>query len=310
MKRTVRLGLMTAALVGGIAVLPRTLVDAQGTGGVFFSEGWESGTASSSFNSRYYGSAVGPQFRAQNIIRAGGNWALEHHMLQGLQPPAIQYATQHFGDAVSGPVHSVGQGQRFDDLFVQYKVYYPDGFDFSARGYKQLIIGTEDDRRHENVCCNPWVSSYITIYPAHPSREPLVAEANNKQSPTSQWVGFYQNSSGYSSSNLFRIQTNRWYTIEVRRRLNDTGVDNGIFQMWINGILIADHRTVRFRVPWNGTYGSNFNYGTNFAMISDYTMEAVTRDQSIYYDDIKFGTSYIGMDVTAPSPPTNVRITR
>ena len=310
MKPTARVGLCTGALVvGAMLALFGTLADAQGTvSGVFFSEGWESGAATGSFNSRYFGSAVGPQFRAQNVVRAAGSWALEHYLPVGLQPSGIQYATQHFGDAISGPVHGTGQGQRFDDLYVQYKVFYPSDFD-ASKVHKQLIIGTEDDRRHDNVCCNPWVSSYITIYPAHASRGTLIAEANNKQSASGQWVGFYQNSSGYNSGNLFRMQPAQWYTVEIRRRLNDSGVDNGIFQLWINGALISEHVNVRFRVPWNGTVGSNFNYGTNFAMISDYASAAMSQDEHIYYDDIKFSTAYIGVG-SPPTPPTNVRIVR
>ncbi len=79
-----------------------------------------------------------------------------------------------------------------------------------------------------------------------------------------------ENQNGYSGSNRYVIQNGRWYTVEVRRRLNDSG-DNGIFQMWIDGPLISENRSVRYRVPFNGTYGTDFAYGTNFVMISDYT---------------------------------------
>jgi len=137
------------------------------------------------------------------------------------------------------------------------------------------------------------------------------AEANNKQAPSGQWIGFNQNASGYNSANRFRMQLGRWYTVEVRRRLNDSGVDNGIFQMWIDGTLLMDHRTVRFRTPWNGTVGSNFTYGTNFVMISEWIFGdgGSTRDESVYYDDIKISTTYIGGATSGlPSAPTNLRL--
>lgn len=278
--------------------------------GVFFHEGWESGSRTQSFNSQSYGSAAGSQYTLQSAVTARGSWAFEHRLTAGLAPSAIQYATQHFGDSLAGPVLAAGRGQRFDDLYIQYKVAYSPGFDFGT-SYKQLIIGTQDDRRHDQPCCNPWVAHYLTIYPAHQSRPGLLAEVNNKQAASGQWIGFTYNSSGYTESNPFLIQPGRYYTVEIRRRLNSAGADDGIFQMWIDGTLLSDYRNVRYRVPFSGTYGANFNFGTNFVMISDYSSTPVSRDQSIYYDDIKLSTSYIGVASGGPTPPaapSNLRL--
>ncbi len=289
-----------------IAISLATLTEAQSTG-VFFSEGWESGTAAPSFNSESYGVATSSQFTVQSAIRAAGNYALQRRLVGGTASGAIQYATQHFGDAPSGPIYAGTAGRRYDDLYVQFKIYYAPGFDTSNID-KQLIIGTQDDRRHSEICCNPWVAHYLTIFPVLGTRD-LVAELNNKQSATSQWWGFRQNASGYGPGNRFATQPGVWNTIEVRRRLNDIGVDNGIFQMWINGTLIADHRTARYRTAWNGTVGSNPAYGTNFVMISDYALAPITRDESLVYDDIKFSTTYIGVGTSElPQAPRNLRI--
>jgi hypothetical protein len=276
--------------------------------GIFFTEGWELGTVANSFNSSFYGNAGSSQFSVQNAIRAGGAFALRHTIPANTSEGDIHYATQHFGDASTGPVLAAGLGQHFYDLYVQYKVYYSPGYFFDGYTYKQLIIGTQDDRSHANVCCNPWVAHYMTIYP--PGRS-LLAEANNKQSASGQWVGFRQNQNGYSDSNLLTLQSGRWYTIEVRRRLNDPGVDNGVFQMWVDGTLLSQHTNVRFRTPWNGSFGSNFTYGTNFVLISDYGGPA-TQTQSIYYDDIRMSTTYIGTGggTPSPAPPSNLRIIR
>ncbi|MBM3770279.1 MAG: hypothetical protein FJW27_03150 [Acidimicrobiia bacterium] len=155
------------------------------------------------------------------------------------------------------------------------------------------------------------MAHYLTIYPPHPSLRGLLGEVNNKQAATGPWIGFSQNQSGYSQSNPLVIQTGRWYTVEVRRRLNDSGVDNGIFQLWIDGTLMSEYRNVRYRVPFDGTYGANFNYSTNFAMISNYPGSTASRDQSVYYDDFKLSTTYIGVGSSgpsAPAPPTNIRL--
>jgi len=119
-----------------------------GVSGVFFNEGWESGTRTQSFNSQFYGTAAGSQYQTQNAFAGGGSWAFEQRFTTGLTPGLVQYATQHFGDSIAGPVLAAGRGQRFDDRYVQYKVAYSPGFDFGT-GIKQVIIGTQDDRRHD-----------------------------------------------------------------------------------------------------------------------------------------------------------------
>ena len=302
--RGARIGLCFIALTTAVV-----LVQAQGpVTGVFFSDGFESGVVGSVFNSSFYGNTGGSQFAVQTNVHAGGLWALRHTIPANTIEGNIQYATQHFGDSIAGPVYPAGTGQHFYDLYVQYKVYYSPGYDFDGYTYKQLIIGTQDDRSHGNACCNPWVSHYMTIY--EPGRS-LLAEANNKQGASNQWVGFRQNQSGYSDSNLLVTQSGRWYTIEVHRRLNDSGVDNGVFEMWVDGVPLSVHNNVRYRVPWNGTFGANFTYGTNFVMISDYGGPSPAT-QSIYWDDFKFSTTYIGVGSTStpPAPPTNVRVIR
>ncbi|WP_291982189.1 hypothetical protein [Luteitalea sp.] len=297
-----------AIMAAGIVLWMSNAIAQAPVSGVFFSEGWESGATGATFNSRNYGSTTSPQFRVQSAVRASGGFALEHVLTAGLGAGSIHYATQHFGDAVSGPVHPVGQGQHFFDLYVQFRVYYSPNFDVTNSRPKQFIIGTQDERRHDATCCNPWVSNYLTIFPPGPTWGITVGEANAKQATSGQFAGLVQNRGGYSAANPFVTQTGRWYTVEVRRRLNDPGVRNGVFQMWVDGALIAEYASVLYRVPFDGTFGSNMAYGTNFAMISDYMANGSNRDQSIFYDDVKFSTTPIGVGSTLPTAPTNLRI--
>lgn len=289
-------------MTGGLILQAQTV-------GVFFNEGWESGSAANSFNSAGFGSATGSsQFSVQNSIVGSGLWALRHALTAGQSADSVNYATQHFGDAINGPVWPTGRGQHFFDVYLQYRVYYSPGFRFDTN-YKQFEIGTEDNNDQTGTCCNPWVANYTTIYAAAGGAQ--LIEGNNKGSATPQWIGYAQNANGYSSSNRLTLQSGRWYTIEVRRRLNDAGVDNGILQMWVDGLLILDYSNVRFRVPRNGAYGANFAYGTNWMMISDYPLNGVSQTQNIYYDDVKLSTTYIGSgSAQPPRPPTNVRIIR
>lgn len=259
-------------------------------GDVFFEEDWET-YSGDTFNSDWYGNfASSSQLRVQTGVVARGTHAAEHFFPSG---SVAEWATQHFGDSIAGPVWPEGAGSRYDDLYIQYKVRYSPGFVFGD-GIKQFIIGTQDSRRHDNTCCNPWVSHYFftIVY----SDGFFGAEGNNKFPPGGQWFDLHPNTSGYGPSNPFYMQRDRWYTVEVRRRLNDDGVDNGIFQMWVDGQLVSDYQTVRWRVAWNGTYGDDFAHGTNFAMISNYIAGSSPQNQSVYFDDVRMSTSFIPFD--------------
>ncbi|MGE3507819.1 MAG: hypothetical protein AB7N65_02935 [Vicinamibacterales bacterium] len=297
-----------------VAVLATTVV-LQGQGavsGVFFSEGWESGSAAGSFNSAGFGNAAGlnTQFFLQNGNAGSGSWSLQHRLTAGQDPDSVAYATQHFGDAISGPVWPTGAGQHFFDIYVQYKIYYSPGFQFDAHGLKMLELGTQDNYNQTGVCCNPWVANYTTLYVTANGAPAL--EGNNKGAATPEWIGYPQNASGYTGSNPLRLQPGRWHTIEVRRRLNDAGADNGILQLWVDGVLVVDYRNARIRAPRVGAYGANYAYGTNWVMISDYPHFAVPQSQSVSYDDVKISTTPIGSGVAIapPRPPTNVRLVR
>jgi len=274
----------------------------------FFIENWESGTAHT-FLSDYYGNfSNSSQWTIQSNV-VNDSYAAEHRFPNGGEG---LHCTQHFGDSTKSPVYENGLGNRYLDLYVQFKIYYPPGYDWSAGNNKQMIIGTDDGIRHDNICCNPWVSHYITLLAGGTGTQGYFnAEGNNKRNPSDghNWFGLSPNINGFEQ-NRYYIQTGRWYTIEVRRRLNDSGQSNGIFEMWIDGQKVAEHNNVVYRVPWDDTYGADFNYGTNFVMLTAYIDNPAPKEQSMYYDDITFSSTYIGSgnDSVAPSPPKNLRI--
>jgi hypothetical protein len=275
-------------------------------GGMVLDEGWESGTMAT-FNSNSFGrmSESGQYQPDGSIAGRTGNYAIRHRLTAGMPVDSVDSVTQHFGDASTGPVLANGQGQHFYDLYLSYRVYYSSGFDFGSGHYKQFIYGTQDNRRHDEACCVPFAAHYLTVLVERGGV--LQAEAYNKQSGTPRF-DINPNTGGYNDSNPFRVQSGRWYSMEVRRRLNDAGADNGIFQMWVDGQLIASYNNVRFRIPPSGAYGSNFTYGTNFAMMADYTTYPVSRNQDIYYDDVRLSTARAGSPIGLPSAPTNLRI--
>lgn len=282
-------------------------ISCEANAAVFFEEGFEAGVPQT-FTSQYYGSLrESNRYTIQSMVKNSGQYALRYHFISGTNN-VNEYATQHFGDSIAGPVYMNGLGNHYDDLYIQFKVYYSPRYDWSAGNNKIMIVGTQDDKPHSNVCCNPWVSHYITILAGNiGNRGFFNAEANNKKSEIGQWIGLSPNINGYNSTNRYLIEVGKWYTIEIRKKLNDVGQNNGIFEMWIDGVKITERSNILYRVQWDGMFGANFAYGTNFVMLTTYINSPAPQDQDIYYDDIKFSTTYIGINEKAISPPSNLR---
>ena len=294
----------------GVCTLGLGVVSAQSpVTGVFFTESWDAGTLANSFNSPYGSLSQTGLHSIDTATRVSAPGSVRQRYTAGQVGDTIDGGTQHFGDSPSSPVLAAGRGEHFFDIYFQYKFQYSAGFDFGSGHYKQFMIGTQDERRHDETCCIPFAAHYLMMMVEHGGA--VEVEAYNKEGGARPFVQLNPNAGGYNDSNRYIVQTGRWYTFEVRRRLNDPGSDNGIFQMWADGVLIADYRSVRFRIPRSGSFGSTATYGTNWLMLSGYTTNTVSQNQSAYYDDVKLSTTYIGTGGTtpaAPAAPTGVRV--
>lgn len=270
---------------------------------VFFSEGFESGNGTS-FSQSSYGSVNGnPQYFIQNAVVPSGQYALQHHFNQG---QGGSFATHQFGDS---PDLSNPQNNHYFNIYIQFKIRYSDGYDFSAGNNKIMIIGTQDSRRHDTICCNPWVANYITLYANATGSDAFFnVEGNNKRAPSGQWFGLSPNLLGPAQPN---IERSKWYTLEVHIGTNTDGASNGIFEMWIDGVQVANRGNVVYRIPWDGSVGTDPTYGINFVMLSQYINSGAPRAQDIFYDDIILSTTYIGTrgsDTVPPAIPTGLRL--
>ena len=287
-------------LISIYIVLVINILTAQNSNWIFY-EDFESGLVPVSFLSDYYGNfASDPQWVIQTAQTARGNYAAQHQFSLGGDG---HHATQHFGDATKTPVHQTGQGFSFQDIYVQFKLHYSSGYDWSAGNNKQMIIGTDDGVRHDNTCCNPWVAHYITLYAGGTGHNGFFAvEGNNKRAASGQWFDLSPNYNGYSNNNRFYISSDQWYTIEIHRQLNNAGVSNGLFEMWIDGLKVAEYTNITYRVPDDGEFGADFDYGTNFIMLSTYIDGPAPQEQQMSYDDIIISSQYIGTALSINKP--------
>lgn len=113
-----------------------------------------------------------------------------------------------------------------------------------------------------------------------------------------RWLGATGSSFQVFSSANF----GEWHCIEARARLNDSGLENGVFQLFINDNLEAE----RSGLNWVGNYAA---YGINAVFFENYWNNGSPVNQTRYFDNLVISTQRIGcgVDVVRPMPPELVR---
>lgn len=85
-----------------------------------------------------------------------------------------------------------------------------------------------------------------------------------------------------ANNNLFTIDSNRWYEVTQRIKMNDHWKSNGIIQIWVDDKLVIDQRNIRFRKTKNigidQLYFSSFFGGGYSWRTSKY--------ETVYFDNI------------------------
>ena len=83
-----------------------------------------------------------------------------------------------------------------------------------------------------------------------------------------------------------------WYCIEAHVRLNDSGAENGVFEVWIDGDLDAQRNGLNL-------VGGYREYGINNVFLESYWNGGAPRGQERYFDNFVVSTQRIGCRVPA-----------
>ena len=101
------------------------------------------------------------------------------------------------------------------------------------------------------------------------------------------------------------IQKGRWYWFEIHARYNTVGSANGLFEAWIDDVLVMEHNDVTFRT-YNTVMGS-FQH----APVWGGGGGTINQTQHMWWDHTVLSTTRIGrptsaspLDTTAPRSPT------
>lgn len=100
-----------------------------------------------------------------------------------------------------------------------------------------------------------------------------------------------------ASTSAFDPSDHNWHTFEARAKYSSDGQRDGLYQVWIDGVLRLHVDNIKNRNDLNSNlYESvelaNYNNGT-------------TTSWNLYYDDVVISSSYIGTDSVAPTTTSN-----
>jgi hypothetical protein len=96
------------------------------------------------------------------------------------------------------------------------------------------------------------------------------------------------------------IVPGQWQCFEAHVKLNTAGASDGVFQLWIDGNLVAS----RNNLNWVGAYNG---YGINAIQLESYWNGGATEAVERYMDAFVIATGRIGCNASVrPSPPTNL----
>jgi len=110
--------------------------------------------------------------------------------------------------------------------------------------------------------------------------------------PNMRWLGYVRSDTPVFDS----AHAGTWHCIETHMKLNDAGVANGLFELWINGQLEAR----KTNLNWVGSYNA---YGINAVFIENYWGDGSPTTQERYFDNFVISTRPIGPVGDTNTPP-------
>ena len=192
------------------------------------------------------------------------------------------YADHHFGDHVN-----IRQ-PKVEEVWLRFWSKFESGYSWPNRSQKMAIINLTDGQtltRHYQV--------YIYV---RPNGDYAV---DHSDLDNWQFWGLFQN-----VGSPVQVRWNQWDKVKLYVRLNTPNAANGIVRLWINDVLKVEHTNVDIRA------GSN--YGLNKLNLSSYATQSSPTNGVQWWDNFMLSSTDPdgGTTLTAPDPPTNVRIVR
>ena len=206
---------------------------------------------------------------------------------------AVSYPSGKFGTKHTGTQWQLRLGRGYEELTLKYRIKFESGFDFVRGGKLPGLAGGNTPTGSDPVNgIDGWSGRFMwktdsrrwpgatrrqTAYPISYAKY-LKSGAKQDGSKADQ-VTWYD-------SNRRRVvfKSGVWYKIRQQIKMNDPGIANGIFRIWLNDELVLDQqdRLIRLKpeLKIDCMYFSTFFGGSNDRW-------ATSKDETIYFDDFE-----------------------
>lgn len=177
-------------------------------------------------------------------------------------------------------------GEFRSDITVSVQVRLPSGTSWSA-GNKLFFVQSYDDENTHNQAGgsgkpNTYAAYYMTIA-IDADREiwGQFTRSDLCQAGSGElWTDYTQNVSPYDVTPL-ALSEDTYQKIDFRMKLNTPGSSNGLFKMWVDGVLIIDYSNVDYQGDQSGGCDDGFNH---FNLLF-YPLTSISNSYFLY-DDI------------------------
>lgn len=221
------------------------------------------------------------KYLKENLINDGGEmrWALFKDRASIIADPKgkkgnvlkVEYPKGSVGPQTNG-VQFIKDLPPSNEYYLDYYVLFEDGFDFRqggklpglTSGGSKFTGGTHPNNGEG------WSARYMWV----------------KKGEAIVYFYYVDMISKYGDAVRTNInfETEKWYRLTQRIKLNENNLSNGVMQVWIDGNVVIHHTNVRFRLWEKGLidsfYFSTFHGGAS----QDW---APQNDSSALYDNIR-----------------------
>lgn len=205
---------------------------------------------------------------------------------------AVEYPANEHGPRETGAQWKFDLDQEYEELYLQYRIRFENGFDF-VRGGKLpgLAGGTSPTGNTQADGTNGWTGRLMW-------RTEFNGVSGQPEQLTSTGISYAKyTDSGFaqdgrnedreywfdSNGDAITIASGTWYQIKQRIKMNTPGVSNGILQIWLDDELVLDQQDVLFRTVADLKIDQMY-FSTFFGGNDDW---ATSKDETVYFDEFE-----------------------
>ncbi|WP_144392669.1 polysaccharide lyase [Pleionea sediminis] len=234
-----------------------------------------------------------------DFIRSTEESAHGNYSARVLWQPGEQSAGAMHVNFGRSPLNSTIQSdQNFSEIYWRFYVKLPNDFEGYPDKLSRITIMANSNWAQAmigHVWANSSRRDHLQIDPVSGIKNDQLVTTKYNDFANFTWLG------ALDADTTF--QKGDWVCVESRVKLNDSGLTNGEFELFING----DSSASKTNINWVGNWDS---YGLNAIMLSNYwNGDGSPREQTRYIDALVISTQRIGcLSEVRPNPPSDVTV--